>query len=81
MSTVVSMLDGKIPVQAPTTKSRDSSSMDPRIRSYEEMSQESQAHSIPTDDQWFDTSISAQSSKEEITPLSQSSKLPLDHNL
>ncbi|XP_073109072.1 probable LRR receptor-like serine/threonine-protein kinase At1g53440 isoform X1 [Elaeis guineensis] len=81
MSTVVSMLDGKIPVQAPTTKSRDSSSMDPRIRSYEEMSQESQAHSIPTDDQWFDTSISAQSSKEEITPLSQSSKLTSDHSL
>ncbi|EHA8590124.1 putative LRR receptor-like serine/threonine-protein kinase [Cocos nucifera] len=81
MSTVVSMLDGKIPVPVPTTKSRDSNSMDLRIRSFEEISHESQAHSIPTDDQWFHTSISAQSSKEEVTPLSQSSKLPSDHSL
>ncbi|EHA8589952.1 hypothetical protein COCNU_scaffold013660G000010 [Cocos nucifera] len=81
MSTVVSMLDGKIPVQVPTTKSRDSNSMDLRIRPFEEISHESQAHSILTGDQWFDTSISGQSSKEEITPLSQSSKLPSDHSL
>lgn len=79
MSTVVSMLEGKMPMRVPTTKSSDSKSMDPRIRSFEEISQESRAQSIPTDEQWFDTSMSGQSNKEEITPLSQSSKLPSDY--
>ncbi|XP_038981350.1 probable LRR receptor-like serine/threonine-protein kinase At1g53440 [Phoenix dactylifera] len=77
MSSVVGMLDGKMPVRVPTTESRGFRSMDLRNRSFEEISQESRAQSIPTDEQMFDTSMSAQSSKEEIAPLSSSSNLQI----
>ncbi|KAJ4843181.1 hypothetical protein Tsubulata_016362 [Turnera subulata] len=89
MSSVVSMLEGKIPVQAPIIK-RGSMSQDARFKAFELISsQDTQTHEVSTPSQdsqlqksismdgpWVDSSISLQSKDE--TEDSSSSKLLKD---
>lgn len=63
MSSVVSMLEGKIPIQAPIIK-RNRSNQDARFRAFEILSQDSQTHSQDSQvnrgmsGPWMDSSIS-----------------------
>ncbi|RVX03953.1 putative LRR receptor-like serine/threonine-protein kinase [Vitis vinifera] len=89
MSSVVSMLDGKIAVQAPTIK-HDSMNPDMRFKAFEKLSLDSQSHvsafsvdsqvqgSISLDGPWIDSSISLHS-REETRDFSSSSKLLTGH--
>ncbi|RVW81935.1 putative LRR receptor-like serine/threonine-protein kinase [Vitis vinifera] len=88
MSSVVSMLDGKIAVQAPTIK-HDSMNPDMRFKAFEKLSLDSQSHvsafsdsqvqgSISLDGPWIDSSISLHS-REETRDVSSSSKLLTGH--
>lgn len=74
MSMVVSMLDGRIPVQAPSRNSAVSKNEDIRFKPFENVSQCSHAQSYSTDGSWSESSVSAQSRKEENL-YSPSSKL------
>ncbi|KAB1202735.1 hypothetical protein CJ030_MR8G002235 [Morella rubra] len=88
MSSVVGMLEGKIPVQAPIIK-RSETKPDARFKAFEILSQDSQTHSSPfsqdsqmqrgasMDGPWIDSSISMQS-KDETRDHSSSSKLLQD---
>ncbi|EXB54095.1 putative LRR receptor-like serine/threonine-protein kinase [Morus notabilis] len=71
MSSVVSMLEGKIPAQAPLVK-RSSSEQDPRFKAFEKLTQDSQTDmslyspdshggGISSDGPWIDSSISLHS--------------------
>ncbi|KAJ9671361.1 hypothetical protein PVL29_025181 [Vitis rotundifolia] len=89
MSSVVSMLDGKIAVQAPTIK-HDTMNPDMRFKAFEKLSLDSQSHvsafsvdsqvqgSISLDGPWIDSSISLHS-REETRDFSSSSKLLTGH--
>ncbi|RVW42886.1 putative LRR receptor-like serine/threonine-protein kinase [Vitis vinifera] len=89
MSSVVSMLDGKIAVQAPTIK-HDTMNPDMRFKAFEKLSLDSQSHvsafsvdsqvqgSISLDGPWIDSSISLHS-REETRDVSSSSKLLTGH--
>lgn len=87
MSSAVSMLEGKIAVQAPLIK-RTSLNEDMRFKAFEKLSQDSQSHvstfsidsQVPrttsTDDgPWMDSSVSLPS-KDGVRDSSSSSKLP-----
>ncbi|KAF8413667.1 hypothetical protein HHK36_001659 [Tetracentron sinense] len=85
MSAVVSMLEGRIPVQVPIVK-RASRNEDSRFKAFEKLSQDSRTHissvsrnsqtqrSISMNDSWLDSSRSLLSN-EEIRDHSPSSKL------
>ncbi|KAG7957013.1 hypothetical protein I3843_11G153700 [Carya illinoinensis] len=88
MSSVISMLDGKIPVQAPIIK-RSETNPDARFRAFEKISQDSQTHISSSsqdsrsdmrrgisleDGPWIDSSISLPS-KDDTRDHSSSSKL------
>ncbi|XP_021814907.1 probable LRR receptor-like serine/threonine-protein kinase At1g53430 [Prunus avium] len=87
MSSVVSMLEGKSPVQAPTIK-RGSAEQDAKFKAFERLSQDSQTH-VSTFSQdshvrgasmegpWVDSSVSL-ASKEETMEHSSSTKLLQD---
>ena len=89
MSSVVSMLDGKIAVQAPTIK-HDSMNPDMRFKAFEKLSLDSQSHvsafsvdsqdqgSISVDGPWVDSSISLHS-REETRGFPSSSVLLTGH--
>ena len=89
MSSVVSMLEGKIAVQAPTIK-LDMMNPDMRINAFEKLSLDSQSHastfsrdsqlqgSIPVDGAWIDSSTSLHS-REETKYFSSSSRLLTQH--
>ncbi|KAH6837289.1 Leucine-rich repeat transmembrane protein kinase [Perilla frutescens var. hirtella] len=69
MSSVVSMLDGKIPVQVPLVK-RGAMGEDVRFKAFEILSQDSQTRVSmlsqgSRDGPWIDTSVSLPSSKDE----------------
>ncbi|KAL5803173.1 hypothetical protein ACOSQ3_031618 [Xanthoceras sorbifolium] len=90
MSSVVSMLDGKVPVHAPIIK-RNSDNQDARFKAFEIQSQDSQTcvttfseesqsqRSMSTDGPWRDSSASLQTA-DETREYSSSSTL-LDENL
>ncbi|KAH7543983.1 hypothetical protein JRO89_XS15G0076800 [Xanthoceras sorbifolium] len=90
MSSVVSMLDGKVPVQAPIIK-RNSDNQDARFKAFEILSQDSQTcvttfsqesqsqRSMSTDGPWRDSSASHQTTDE--TREHSSSSMLLDKNL
>ena len=82
MSSVVSMLDGKIPVQAPIIK-RSTTNQDPRFKAFEKLTQdsqtdvslyshESQQASLSMDGPWIDSSISLQSKDDSQSNASTS---------
>lgn len=84
MSSVVSMLEGKLPVQAPLVK-RSTMDQDARFRAFEKLTQDSQtdmslyspdSHRVATsmDGPWIDSSVSGQS-KEGGLDNSSSSRL------
>lgn len=87
MSSVVSMLEGKSPVQAPTIK-RGSAEQDAKFKAFERLSQDSQTH-VSTFSQdshvrgasmegpWVDSSVSL-ASKDETMEHSSSNKLLKD---
>ncbi|ONI12340.1 hypothetical protein PRUPE_4G158000 [Prunus persica] len=87
MSSVVSMLEGKSPVQAPTIK-RGSAEQDAKFKAFERLSQDSQTH-VSTFSQdshvrgasmegpWVDSSVSL-ASKDETMEHSSSTKLLKD---
>lgn len=87
MSSVVKMLEGEIPVQAPIVK-RNPADQDARFKAFEILSQDSQTH-VPsisqdshqrgtsTDGPWIDSSISLQS-KVNSQGTSSSTKLLKD---
>ncbi|XP_034678461.1 probable LRR receptor-like serine/threonine-protein kinase At1g53440 [Vitis riparia] len=89
MSSVVSMLDGQIAVQAPTTK-LDTMNAEMRFKAFEKLSLGSQSHvstfsvesqvqgSTSVDEPWIDCSISLHS-REETSDFSSSSKLLTGH--
>ncbi|KAG8386452.1 hypothetical protein BUALT_Bualt03G0150200 [Buddleja alternifolia] len=89
MSAVVSMLDGKIPVQAPLVKRDGMTNEDIRFRAFETLSQDSQTRvssstfsqdtareqrGVSMDGPWVDSSVSL-SSKEETRDHGPESKL------
>ncbi|THG23337.1 hypothetical protein TEA_010785 [Camellia sinensis var. sinensis] len=81
MSSVVSMLEGKSPIQAPLIK-RNSPKEDMRFKAFERLAQDSQTHistfsqnsqrSISMEGPWIDSSVSS-SSKNEVRNHSSSS--------
>ncbi|CAL5342054.1 hypothetical protein CsSME_00026550 [Camellia sinensis var. sinensis] len=81
MSSVVSMLEGKSPIQAPLIK-RNSPKEDMRFKAFERLPQDSQTHistfsqnsqrSISMEGPWIDSSVSS-SSKNEVRSHSSSS--------
>ncbi|XP_040989135.1 probable LRR receptor-like serine/threonine-protein kinase At1g53430 [Juglans microcarpa x Juglans regia] len=85
MSSVVSMLEGKIAVQTPIIK-RSETNPDARFKAFEKLSQDSQTHistwlhdsqmqrGMSMDGPWIDSSVSLQS-KDETRDHSSSSKL------
>ncbi|KAG5546042.1 hypothetical protein RHGRI_018271 [Rhododendron griersonianum] len=88
MSSVVSMLEGKSPIQAPLIK-RGSPNEDLRFKAFERISQDSHSHISPSafsvdsqvqsrsmsmDGPWIDSSVSI-TSKNEVRDHSSSSKL------
>ncbi|KAL6311078.1 hypothetical protein AAG906_027112 [Vitis piasezkii] len=85
MSSVVSMLEGKIAVQAPIVK-KSSMNQDMRFKAFEKLSQDSQSHvsafsqesqvqgSISMNGPWMDSSVSL-TSREDTRDHSSSSKL------
>ncbi|XP_010644095.1 probable LRR receptor-like serine/threonine-protein kinase At1g53430 [Vitis vinifera] len=85
MSSVVSMLEGKIAVQAPIVK-KSSMNQDMRFKAFEKLSQDSQSHvsafsqesqvqgSISMNGPWIDSSVSL-TSREDTRDHSSSSKL------
>ncbi|KAG6634333.1 probable LRR receptor-like serine/threonine-protein kinase At1g53430 isoform X1 [Carya illinoinensis] len=89
MSSVVSMLEGKIAVQTPIIK-RSETNPDARFKAFEKLSQDSQTHvstwlhdsqmqrGMSMDGPWIDSSVSLQS-KDEIRDHSSSSKLLEEH--
>ena len=90
MSSVMSMIDGKIPVQAPIVK-RVGMNDELRFKAFERLSQDSQTHvsgssmssqvqgSISIDDPWTDTSFSVQSRDETSVKSPSTSRLLPDH--
>lgn len=86
MSSVMSMIDGHIPVQAPIVK-RTGVNDELRFRAFERMSQDSQTHvsgssmssqvqrSMSIDGLWTDTSVSMQSKDESSEKSSSASRL------
>ncbi|KAK2969078.1 hypothetical protein RJ640_021117 [Escallonia rubra] len=90
MSSVVSMLQGKIPVQAPLIKRR-SMEEDLRFKAFERLTQDSQTQfstysqdyraerSMSRDGPWIDSSFSIQS-KDELADTSSTKHLLLDLN-
>ena len=90
MSSVVAMLEGKVPVQAPIVK-RSSDNQDARFKAFEILSQDSQTRvttfsqenqsqsSMSIDGPWIDSSVSLQST-DETRGYSSASKL-LDKDL
>ncbi|KAG8386451.1 hypothetical protein BUALT_Bualt03G0150100 [Buddleja alternifolia] len=83
MSAVVSMLDGKIPVQAPLVKRDDTTNEDIRFRAFEVLSQDSQTRvssstfsqdtvrkqrGVSMDGPWIDSSVSLSSKEESRDP-------------
>ena len=79
MSMVVSMLDGKTPVQAPPRNPATTKNEEIMVKSFGNLSNHSQTRSISTDGPWTESSASVQSRQEEILP-SSSSKLLLDYS-
>ena len=89
MSSVVSLLEGKIAVQAPTIK-LDRMNPDMRFKAFEKLSMDSQSHvstfsrdsqvqgSISVDGAWIDSSTSLHS-REETKDFSSSSRLLTQH--
>ncbi|KAK4492968.1 hypothetical protein RD792_000295 [Penstemon davidsonii] len=86
MSSVVSMLEGKIPVQAPVVKRDGQMNVeDMRFRAIEVLSQDSQTRvsniskdsheQVSMDGPWIDSSVSLSSSKDETKDHSSSSRL------
>lgn len=86
MSTVVSMIEGKKKVEAPTV-SRTTTDEDMRFKAFEKLSHDSQSHtfsqesrgerSISMDGPWVDTSMSFQSKDTDVhNPTSTSKLLP-----
>jgi len=88
MSSVVSMIDGKLPVQAPIIK-RSGMNENLRFKALEVLCQDSQSHisissqstsqfqsSISMDGPWMDSSISMQSKDYAPATSSSSSLLP-----
>lgn len=86
MSTVVSMIEGKKKVEAPTV-SRTTTDEDMRFKAFEKLSQDSQSHtfsqesraerSMSMDGPWIDTSMSFQSKDTDVhNPTSKSKLLP-----
>lgn len=84
MSSVVSMLEGKIPIQAPLIKC-GSPNEDLRFKAFERIAQDSQSHisssafavdsrSMSMDGPWIDSSVSI-TSKNEFRDHSSSGKL------
>ncbi|XP_073006943.1 probable LRR receptor-like serine/threonine-protein kinase At1g53440 isoform X1 [Typha latifolia] len=64
MSSVVSMLDGKMPVEIPSVKHTASKNDGLRFKSFENMYHESETHSVSTDGPWADSSGYSGSSKD-----------------
>ena len=89
MSSVVSLLEGKIAVQAPTIK-LDRMNPDMRFKAFEKLSMDSQSHVstfsrdsqvqgiISVDRAWIDSSTSLHS-REETKDFSSSSRLLTQH--
>ncbi|KAA8524026.1 hypothetical protein F0562_010543 [Nyssa sinensis] len=87
MSSVVSMLEGKSPIQAPIVK-RSSLTDDMRFKAFERLSQDSQTHvstfsvdsqvqrSVSMDGPWIDSSISVQSKNGAEDQCSSSRLIP-----
>lgn len=82
MSSVVSMLEGKIAVQAPIVK-KNSMDQDARFKAFEKLSQDSQSHvsafsqgqdSISMNGPWIDSSVSL-TSREDTRDHSSTSRL------
>jgi hypothetical protein len=79
MSSVVSMIEGKIAVQAPIIK-RSETNPDARFKAFEKLTQDSQTHDIQCqrdismDGPWIDSSISVQR-KDETRDHSSTSNL------
>lgn len=84
MSSVVKMLEGKIPVQAPIIK-RSTEDQDARFKAFENLSQDSQTHvsvfshesrdkGLYMDGPWVDSSISL-TSKDDTQGSSSSARL------
>ena len=72
MSMVVSMLDGKTPVQAPPRNPATTKNEEIMVKSFGNLSNHSQTRSISTDGPWTESSASVQSRQEEILPSSSS---------
>ncbi|KAL3849316.1 hypothetical protein ACJIZ3_011198 [Penstemon smallii] len=86
MSSVVSMLEGKIPVQAPVVKRDGAMNVeDMRFRAIEVLSQDSQTRvsniskdsreQVSMDGPWIDSSVSLSSTRDETKDHSSSSRL------
>ncbi|KAL0443627.1 UNVERIFIED_CONTAM: putative LRR receptor-like serine/threonine-protein kinase [Sesamum latifolium] len=92
MSSVVSMLDGKIPVQAPVVK-RGALDEDIRFKAFEILSQDSQTRAstfaqdgreqrrVSMDGPWIDSSVSLSSKDESRDHSSANRLLPDPHDL
>ncbi|MQL95474.1 hypothetical protein Taro_028141 [Colocasia esculenta] len=78
MSTVVSMLEGQIPVRVPPMEHIRQASQEMRFRSFENVSYDSQK-TVSMDGPWVDSSISIKSSKGDATPHSATSNLLSDY--
>ncbi|KAL8087886.1 putative LRR receptor-like serine/threonine-protein kinase At1g53440 [Apium graveolens] len=84
MSTVVSMIEGKKKVEAPTV-SRTTTDEDMRFKAFEKLSHDSQSHtfsqesraerSMSMDGPWIDTSMSFQSKDTDVHNSNSTSKL------
>lgn len=73
MSTVVSMLDGKTPIQLPSVKQADSKSYDFRFKSLERMSDVSQMQNVSTEGLWVGTLVNIDHCSKKESSLNSSS--------